>query len=67
MSLAETILTSIAAISCILFIAGMLNPVLVLWWLERQNRMMVIKSYGALMVALLILSGLIRTGFFGEQ
>ena len=54
------ILSSLAVLSFILLIAGLIRPVYVIWWMARQNRVRVIKLYGLLLTVFLTLWWLMR-------
>lgn len=49
------ILKLITYAAAIGLIAGLYNPVLVLWWCARQNRKMVLNYYGLTLTVCLIL------------
>ena len=49
------ILSSLAVLSFILLIAGLIRPVYVIWWMARQNRIRVIRLYGLLLTGFLAL------------
>ena len=46
--------------SCVLLILGLIRPVLVLWFLDRFNRLKVIQVYGIAMLIFLGLSFVLR-------
>jgi hypothetical protein len=46
------------AITGFTIIAGLIQPWWVLWWMSKQNRMLVLKYYGAFLPALFVIYSL---------
>jgi len=45
----------LAVTSASLLLAGFISPVLVLWWMDYQNRLRVLRIYGSLFLISLLL------------
>ncbi len=55
MEVFRILMMGLALVSGILLVAGLFSPVLVLWWMDYQNRLRVLRIYGSIfLISLLI-------------